>query len=308
MTFTLKQLQVFLAIVQHRSTLAASEALGISQPAVSSSLSGLETNLGTTLFHRWKKRMIINEQGRSLLPMARRLVDNARELDQMFKSGQDQISGSIRLGASRTLASYVMPEILAEFASRHPAVKLEVVSRNKTGIVELIEDFSLDIGVVAGKGNRPEIRSEPWLTDELCVFCAATHPLAAKKTVTAKDLAEARWVLREEGSGTQEVFYTALPEQIKPLQVTMVLDNIESIKRTVEKLGVLSCVSRFAIRREVESGMLAILETPFLNLKREYSFLIHREKESGILLNYFMRHCFFSGAGKSDSVEHGEGM
>ena len=266
MNFTLKQLQVFLAIVQHRSTLAASEALGISQPAVSSSLSGLEANLGTTLFHRWKKRMVINERGRSLLPMARRLVDNARELDQMFNSGQDQISGTIRLGASRTLASYVMPEILSDFVARHPAVKLEIVSRNKTGIIELIEDFSLDIGVVADKGKRPEVRSELWLTDELCIFCAAGHPLAARETVTEDDLGEAQWVLREEGSGTLEVFYNTLPEQIKPLQVAMVLDNIESIKRTVERLGVLSCVSRFAIRREVENGTLTILETPFLDL------------------------------------------
>ena len=305
MNFTLKQLQVFLAIVQHRSTLAASAALGISQPAVSSSLSGLESNLGTTLFHRWKKRMIINEQGRSLLPMARRLVENGRELDEMFRSGRDQMSGTIRLGASRTLASYVMPELLAEFAGRHPGVKLEVVSRNKTGIVELIEDFSLDIGVVAGKGNRPEVRSEPWLTDELCVFCAATHPLAVQKRVTEDDLAHARWVLREEGSGTLEVFYNTLPEQIKPLQVTMVLDNIESIKRTVENLGVLSCVSRFAIRREVESGILAILETPFLHLKREYYFLFHQEKESGVLLNYFMKHCFYAGTGESESAEYG---
>lgn len=294
MNFSLKQLQIFLAIVHHGSTLAAANALEISQPAVSAALAGLEASLDTKLFHRWKKRIILNDRGRSLLPMARRLVDNARELDQMFKGGDDQISGTLRLGASRTLASYVMPEILSGFASSHPAVKIEVISRNKSGIIEQIEDFSLDIGVIAGISNSADVRSHSWLMDELCVFCSSHHPLAEREMVSEKDLEQSLWILREEGSGTLEVFYRALPEHLKPLNVLMVMDNLESIKRTIENVNALSCVSKFAIRREVERGELRILETPFLDLRREYSFLVHREKERSQLLSYFVSNCLLA--------------
>ncbi len=294
MNFSIKQLQAFLAVVQHGSTLAAANTLGISQPAVSAALAGLETNLGTQLFHRWKKRMIINERGRSLLPMARKVINNARELEEMFAGGDNRINGMLRLGASRTLASYVMPEILSGYAVDHPAVQLEVVSRNKAGIIEQIEDFSLDVGVIAGVASRPDVRSHPWLTDDLCVFCASTHPLARKKSVSESDLAQCQWILREEGSGTLEVFYNALPEHLKPLNVLMVFDNIESIKRIVEHVDALSCVSRFALRREVDSGLLTVLETPFLDLRRNYSFLVHREKENNLLTSSFIRACLLA--------------
>jgi DNA-binding transcriptional LysR family regulator len=103
-----------------------------------------------------------------------------------------------------------------------------------------------------------------------------------------------RWILREEGSGTREVFYDALPEDLKPLNVMMVLDNLESIKRTVEKIDVLSCVSRFAIRREVENGILTVLEAPFLNLRREYSYIVHREKENSFLVSSFINKCLLN--------------
>jgi DNA-binding transcriptional LysR family regulator len=222
------------------------------------------------------------------------VINNARELDEMFTGGDNRIGGTLRLGASRTLASYVMPEILSGFATDHPAVQLEVVSRNKTGIIEQIENFSLDIGVIAGGASRPDVRSHPWLKDDLCVFCASSHPLARKNQLSASDLAQSHWILREEGSGTLEVFYNALPEYLKPLNVLMVLDNIESIKRTVEHVDALSCVSRFALRREVESGILTVLKTPFLDLRRNYSFLVHREKENSLLTNYFIRTCLLS--------------
>ncbi len=234
MTFTLKQMHIFLAVVNHGSTLAAAMELGMSQPAVSSAIAGLESNLGTRLFHRWKKRMMINDRGRNLIPMARSLLANAREVEQMFSSGETQIRGTLRIGTSRTVASYVVPEIISGFAVEHPAVKMEITSTNKTGIISQVEDFSLDVGVIAGAGDRPEVKNQLWLTDELCIIASPNHPISRKKKVAPKDLAGCDWILREEGSGTLEVLYNALPEEIKPLNVLMVMDNLEAIKRTVK--------------------------------------------------------------------------
>lgn len=291
MNFTLKQMQVFLSVVNTGSTLAASIELGISQPAVSSAISGLEANLDCQLFHRWKKRMVINDRGRNLIPMARSLLANARDVEQTFASGDNQISGTLRIGTSRTVASYVVPEILSGFAVEHPAVKMEIISTNKTGIISQVEDFALDVGVIAGASDRPNVKNQLWLTDELCVIASPQHPIAKQKKVNAKELANCKWILREEGSGTLEVLYRSLPEEMKPLNVLMVMDNLEAIKRTVEHIEAVSCVSRFAIQREVKRGVLCILPTPYLDLHRKYSFLIHREKESSLLLNYFINHC-----------------
>jgi DNA-binding transcriptional LysR family regulator len=235
--------------------------------------------------------MVLNDQGRNLIPMARSLLANARDVDQMFAQGGSQISGTLRIGASRTVSSYVIPEILSGFAVEHPAVKMEIISKNKTGIISQIEDFSLDVGVIAGAGDRPNVKNQLWLTDELCIIASAEHPLSQKRSVKPEDLAECSWILREEGSGTLEVLYNALPEKIKPLKVLMVMDNLEGIKRTVEHVDAISCVSRFAIRREVETGILKILPTSYLDLRRNYSFLVHREKENSLLLNYFIHHC-----------------
>jgi DNA-binding transcriptional LysR family regulator len=282
---------MFVAVVTHGSTLAASRRLGVSQPAVSAAITELEKHLRTSLFDRWKKRMVLNERGRTLLPMARLMLINARDLGQMFGADGKPFGGTLRLGASLTLANYVMPDTLSEFVAAYPHVKVAVACRNKAGIIAQIEDFAIDIGVIAGECPNPDVASKPWLTDELCVFAAASHPLARRARVTMADLTAAPWVIREEGSGTREVFLKALPNGSGPLRTVMEFDNIESIKRAVEYGQALSCLSRMAVKREVAAGFLRILPTPYLDLRREYFFLVHRQRHQSALLNAFLSHC-----------------
>ena len=161
-------------------------------------------------------------------------------------------------------------------------------SHNKTDIIALVENCTLDLGVIAGVCNRPEVASLPWLTDELCIFASPAHPLARKRTITLADLTECRWILREEGSGTREVLLNALPPEIKPLQSRADSNNIESIKRIVEQGHTVSCIAYNAIRREVEAGLLRVLPTPFLDLSREYYIIIHQQRRQSDLLNAFI--------------------
>lgn len=291
MKFTLKQLQIFCAVVKYKSALAASRHLNMSQPAVSSALLELENNLKTPLFDRWKKRMILNERGRALLPQARSLLSNARDINLSFSHDSSALNGTIQLGASRTLASFIIPEVLAGFFNLHPSVKINVVGSNKKGIISRIEDFSLDIGIIAGKSASLHIENIPWLTDELCVFAGAHHPLAQKKEVSLQELMACDWVLREEGSGTLEVFLRALPPEIKSLKKIMEFNSLEPIKRVIEKSNALSCISQKAVAREVEAGLLKRIVTPYLNLRRDYYFLVHQKRLQSHLLVSFLRHC-----------------
>ena len=293
MKFTLRQIQVFDAVVTHGSTLAAAKVLQISQPAVSKALSELEASFGARLFDRWKKRMVLNEVGRTFAPKARLVLANVRDLENHQGENYGQLSGIIQLGASTTPAHYILPNILSEFIQEHSFVKFRVSCRNKSTIIEQVLDFTLDIGIIAGHSADPDLISSPWIRDELCVFCAAEHPLAKERTIQAEDLLNQKWILREEGSGTREEFLNAIRPGLNSSNIAMEFDNIESIKRAVEKSQTLGCISRTAIKREVESGVLNILDTPFLDLTRRYSILLHKTRKQSSLLSYFSGYCRF---------------
>lgn len=292
MKFTLKQLQIFLEVVAQGSALAASKQLNLSQPGVSAALVELEKNLATTLFHRKNKRVVLNEKGRDLVPIARRLLTKAEDLGRMFDDEEGPPRGTLRVGASTTPASYILPPLISSFVEQNPLVKIETFFQNKTGILSLFENYSLDVGVIAGSSVNPHIKNIPWLVDDLCVFSSATHPLAEKKQVTMSDLMACHWLTREEGSGTLEVFVKSLSNYAGSLKVVLTFDNLESVKRAVENSNALGCISPFAIEREVKMGTLKIIPTPFLNLRREYFFLVHKERHQSQLLNYFLGHCF----------------
>lgn len=287
MNFTIKQLQIFTAVVKHGSTLAAAEALGMSQPAVSLSISELESGLGTPLFDRWKKRMILNERGRTLIPAARLLLSNADEIDILF-SGSKRFLGNLRIGASTTLAGYVVPQMIADFAAEHPSININMVCSNKTGIISKIEDWELDIGFIAGRCSSPNVHNRIFRMDELCVFAGSSHPYAKKAELTVDDLAESSWIMRENGSGTREIFFNALPFDMGQLNVSMVSDNLELIKCAVAQSASLGCVSKKALEKELKSGELVVLSTPFLDLRREHYIIMHKERKKSSLLSVFL--------------------
>lgn len=294
MNFTLKQLQIFVSVVTTGSMLAASHELNISQPAVSSAITELETNLGAPLFDRWKKRIILNERGRALLPMAQLLLANAREVEMTFGSFEKRPGGTLRIGASMTLAGYVIPRIIAGFLNEFPLTRVELISSNRSNIISRVEDCTLDIGIIAGKSQKPHIYNRLCMTDELCVFARAGHPLACRSTVTPDDLANAEWIMREEGSGTLAAFLNVFPAELSRMKVIMECDNLESIKRGVESSDALGCISVNALRGDVAAGIFSILPTPYLNLRRECYTLIHEQRRGSMLLNAF--HDRLSGA------------
>jgi DNA-binding transcriptional LysR family regulator len=288
---TLRQIQIFVAVANLGSTSAAAEELKISQPAVSSTLADFEANFGTKLFYRWKRGLVLNEVGRSFVPRARLIIANARDLESLLGTEKDQLFGTLQLGASTTPANYIIPQFLAEFIGSHSMVKIEVSCRNKSTIIEQIDSFSLDVGIIAGHCSRPNIQCSPWITDELCVFAAPDHPLCKKKDIAVEDLMREKWILREEGSGTREGLLMALPKNIKSDDIVMEFDSLEAIKRAVEHSSALGCISRAAVAREVDMGILSVLQTPFLNLSRQYSILIHQQRTQSTLLNYFCGYC-----------------
>ena len=207
MRYSLRQLEVFLAVAHCQNITRAAASLSMSQSAASSALRELEQQFSIQLFDRHGKRLQINEMGRSLRPMAEALLERAREVERQL-AGQ-QVVGELKIGATLTIGNYLAVELIARFIQQHHSqVSLSVA--NTAEIARQLENFNLDVGLVEGELQHPELELLPWRRDELVVFCAPRHPLAAVGRLSDQDLLQAQWILREPGSGTRQAFDRAM--------------------------------------------------------------------------------------------------
>lgn len=289
MRITLKQLEVFIAVAQEGNVTRAASQLSITQSATSMALADFETQLGRKLFDRVGKRLQLNDTGRLLLPKAIDTVARASEIESL--AGHSDIMGNLRIGASLTIGNYVMPRLIGSYMRQHPGSKLQLKVTNTRHIVQELQQFHIDIGFIEGFCHEPDIEVTPWCEDELVIFAGPDHPLASKKNVTEADLSEAEWILREPGSGTREVFDNAVLGKISKLNLLMELSHTEAIQRVVESGIGISCSSRLTLVEALQQGTVVALNTPFLNLKREFFILVHRQKYRTQGLEEFLGYC-----------------
>ncbi|ORJ54913.1 LysR family transcriptional regulator [Geothermobacter hydrogeniphilus] len=291
MAITLRQLEVFVAVAQEGNVTRAAEALRISQSAVSMSLAELERLLGEKLFDRRGKRLLVNDQGRVMIPKAVDVLARVTEIETTFSGPDDRLAGLLRIGASSTIGNYLMPRILGDFTAEHAEARLSLDVGNTEQIVQELLHFNIDIGFIEGFCHQTTIETIPWRQDHLAIHAGADHPLAKKRNISVDDLMAARWILREQGSGTREVFETALAGKLGNIRVYLELGNTEAIKEAVEAGLGISCLSLLATRRARRSGALVALQTPFLDLRRNFYLLLHGEKYRTRLLRRFMAFC-----------------
>ena len=293
MNITLRQLQIFRAVAQTGSTTAAALSVPLSQSATSAALAELERGLKTTLFDRVGKRLLLNEDGRRLLPLALGVLDGARNLESEFSSDAGRGRLDLRLFASTTIGNYILPKLLASFGVAVPT-RLQVRIGNTLEVVNAVSDFSTDVGLIEGACHAPDIVITPWMTDDLVIVASPFHPLAksaSRGKLTVAQLRRARWLLREPGSGTREAVEVALLQYLPNIQETMTLGSSEAIKNAVtEGLGI-SWLSRAVVADLIAAKRLTVLGTRFPPLKRVLSLIHHRRKTLSKGLSAFLVHC-----------------
>lgn len=255
MRLTLRELEVFTAVANAGSATAAGDKVGLTQSAVSQALDKLEQSLGVKLFDRIGRRLLLNADGRRLLPEARALLASAGALETLF----DVARPVLRLGASTTIGNYLLPSALAAFRLRYPGAQLEVQVANTRDIVAAVLDFSVDCGFIEGPCHHPALRVTPWQQDELVIFAAAHHPMAGRR-LGGIELATAEWILREAGSGTREEVENLLLPHLSGLNLQMELGDSEAIKRTVAAGFGVSCLSRRVVAEWLNDGRLVQLD------------------------------------------------
>ena len=286
MHITLRQLEVFAEVLKSGSTTQASQRLALSQSAVSAALTDLEGQLGVQLFDRVGKRLVVNEHGRLLYPRALALLEQATEIEQLFR----EENGAIRVYASSTIGNYIMPEVIARYRQDFPDLPLELSVGNSQDVINAVADFRVDIGLIEGPCHSADIVAEPWLEDELVVFAAPGSPLL-KGEVTLHSLAAAPWILRERGSGTRELVDYLLLSHLPQFHLGMELGNSEAIKHAVRHGLGISCLSRRVIAEQLATGSLVEVTIPLPRLTRTLWRIHHRQKHISQALSRFFDYC-----------------
>ncbi|AFJ46456.1 DNA-binding transcriptional regulator YeiE [Shimwellia blattae] len=286
MHITLRQLEVFTEVLKGGSTTQASQALSLSQSAVSAALSDLEGQLGVQLFDRVGKRLVVNEHGRLLYPRAVALLEQGNEIEKMFRED----NGAIRVYASSTIGNYILPAVIARYRSDFPGLPIELSVGNSMDVINAVADFRVDIGLIEGPCHMAEVVTVPWLEDELVVFAAPDSPVLQQE-VTLETLAAAPWILRERGSGTREIVDYLLLSHLPEFRLEMELGNSEAIKHAVRHGLGISCLSRRVIADQLAYGVLVEVPLPLPRLVRSLYYIHHRQKHLSRALMRFLQYC-----------------
>ena len=270
------RLRVFRAVAEQQSFRKASERLNLSQPAVSQNIHALEEELGTTLFDRSGKRVRLTQAGAVLLKYARRSAQLAHDALDALAKIEGEPRGELRLGASTTVAQYILPRMLGAFRRQYPQITLSVTSGNTEHVVELLTQGRIAIGIIEGPASSRELRKRRFLEDRMVLIVPRHHPWAALREIAIDSLEEVPLLMREPGSGSRRVVELALKRsglKLAELNIVMDLDSTEAIVSGVEAgLGV-GFVSQWAIGKEVRLGTVRPVRVTGLEIVRDLTLI-----------------------------------
>ena len=297
MRITLRQLQIFVAVARTSSTTEAGKTLPLSQSATSAAINDIEGLLNTQLFDRVGKRLVLNDNGRLLLPNALSLIERAMDLEQQFSEAQPSLPSQLRLGASTTIGNYVLPALISgcrkqsQFSECEAVPSMRLAIANTPKIAESVANYEIDAGFIEGQCHEQSLDVIPWLQDELLIVASRYHPVAGKGKVSLDTLQKAHWLMRESESGTRQTVEYELLKHLSHLNIGMEFGGTEALKRaTAEGLGI-SCVSRWAVADFLDSGQLVVLDTELPRLTRKFHIILHRQKYLSDNLKHFLNHC-----------------
>lgn len=287
------RLKVFYTVSQKLSFTKAAEALFVSQPAVTKHIKELEEQLGTSLFKRNGSNISLTPAGQILVKHTQHIFDTYAALENELAQLNDSVNGTIRIGASTTLAQYVLPRILALFKSTYPAIHFTFANGNSEAIEQLVMVEQVDIAIVEGNSHHPPIMYEPFVKDEIVLVTKAGSALAQKGEIKPAQLLNIPLVMREQGSGTLDVVYKALKKngiRLKDLKVEIQLGSTESIKQYLLHTECAAFLSIHSITKELQQNELCIIDIKGIDIYRTFQF-IQLHGQTPKLTSLFKRFC-----------------
>jgi DNA-binding transcriptional LysR family regulator len=294
------RLRVFRIVAEELSFTRAAERLFLTQPAVTMQIKNLEEDLGLRLFDRTGQRIALTEAGRTLHEYARRIAELCAEAEQKLAAIKGETRGTLALGASTTIAQYLLPRLAGEFLAAFPSIQLSILSGNTEEIVCALLDGRIGLGLIEGPPGRSDVRCESFVEDEILLVVPPSHEWASAGPIDAGALKQARIILRERGSGTRQVVEDALRRarmDVKKLHIVLDLDSTESIKSAISAGLGIGFVSRWALGKELTLGLLRTVPVKGLRIGREFQFVFHQGPPPGGVEGEFRR---FATARRAD--------
>jgi DNA-binding transcriptional LysR family regulator len=275
----LNQLKVFCEVVERKGFTRAAEALYLTQPAVSRQVQELERYYGAELFEQIGKRIHPTEAGETLYRYAKDIFHTLDDLEVEINQLKGLKAGHLRIAASATAGTYLLPPLLGKFKRKYPGVEITLEIHNSQQVEQrLLEYQQLDLGVVERPVSEDALHWEAFDKDELVVIVSTDHPLAGRETVSAAELQKERLIVREQGSGTRTILdeeFGRLGLRMRPI---MELGGTAAVKQAVAAGLGISVVARRTISLEVEAGLLKTLTCPDIQMVRDVIFVHHKDK------------------------------
>jgi len=268
------RLVVFRAVAEQLSFRKAAEELYLTQPAVSLQIKALEEDLGVQLFDRTGSRIALTAAGDVLLDYSKQVSALLGRAEQAIVALSGDHAGHLALGASTTIAQYVLPRVLGAFRRAHPRVQLTLIGGNTERIVEAVASQKIALGFIEGPAHDRTVKTEPFLQDELVLIVSTAHEWAERIAVAPAEIAAVPLLMRERGSGTRQIVEAALETKgVKrnTMHIVMELDSTEAIKSAVEAGLGAGFVSRWAIAKDMRLGTgFKIVKIEGLLLRRDF--------------------------------------
>lgn len=288
MPLNLHLLRIFTAVAERGNISRAAQALHISQPAVTKAIRELEKQSGVLLLERGARGVRLTESGTVLHEHARAIFAAEQVAEDELQALRGLQGGTLRIGASLTIANYFLPPYIAQFQSQHPHLQLRLTNSNTETIERLLLDYKLDVALAEGPVHSERILTRRWRDDELTIVVSPGHPLAGRNDLIAKDLENCRWVVREPGSGTREVIEEAFHSKGFTWKHTLEINSTAAIKQTVASSDELvAFVSSLSAADQIALGKLVVLQVPELQITRPLTYLHLKNRPLGIAARAF---------------------
>jgi DNA-binding transcriptional LysR family regulator len=257
------QLRAFVAVVEHGSFSEAARVMGLSQPAVTMQIQGLESDVSATLLERRYRKVDLTEAGRALLPYARKVLAEIEEARQELERLSDTVTGHLNLAVSTTPGQYILPRLLGAYLRRYPEVSVSLRIHDSAEVVEKVESGDAHLGMTGARISGAKVEYEEMGVDRLLMICVPDSPLLGRGRLALADVAGEPFIERESGSGTRMVFEEALRAGgVEPgdLDVVMELGTSEAIVNAVEGGMGIGVVSHWMADKALALGTVAQLD------------------------------------------------
>lgn len=273
---TIRHLRIFIEVVDSGKMSTAAENLYISQPTVSQAIRELEEHYGGLLFDRLSKKLYITAKGQKLLSYARNVVKQFDDMEEAMI--QDNYVKKIRIGATHTVGDCILGDVINALRKINPKTEIYSYVNNTKNIEEKLLKSELDIGIVEGMVKSPDLISIPEVNDFLVLICSTGHPFAKRKIIKLEDLKDESFAMREEGSGTRELFERYMLEKGMPIRIALEGNSSASIKKAVIENQFLAVISVRLAEEEIKSGKIHVIQNADPDWDRFFSIVYHKNK------------------------------